>query len=128
MRYYSTLRPITPGSYPMKDRAKEIVNFDDKQYVKDIEHDAWGYIEYDCELSTDMANSYDLLPEGMTTWYCVTSSFYDNGKVSSRITGTIKSVNKPESCYKELKRCDVYADWYETKTAAEKAVQEALKA
>lgn len=128
MRYYSVLRPVTPGSYPMKDKVKEVVNFDDKQYVKDIERDAWGYIEYDGELSADIANEWDLLPEGMTTWYCVTSSFYDNGKVKSMITGTTMAVNKPESRYKELKKCDVYADWYETKEAAEQAVKEALSA
>lgn len=42
MRYYSTLRPVSIGSYPEKDRVKEIVNFNDRQYVDEIEHEAWG--------------------------------------------------------------------------------------
>ena len=128
MKYYSTLRPVTPGSYPMKDKVKEIVNFDDKTYVEDIQQEAWGYIEYNEELDAATANSWDLVPEGLTTWYAVTSSFYDNGKVKAAITDTVMAVQKPESGYKELKRCDVYVDYYPTKEEADKAVEEALKA
>ena len=48
MRYYSTQRPITPGSYP-KSPFKEvlnIVNFDSRTYCEEIGQKAWGYIEY----------------------------------------------------------------------------------
>lgn len=128
MKYYSTLRPVTPGSYPMKDKVKEIVNFDNKTYVEDIQQEAWGYIEYNEELDAATADSWELVPEGLTTWYAVTSSFYDNGKVKAAITDTVRAAQKPESGYKELKRCDVYVDYYPTKEEADKAVEEALKA
>ena len=128
MKYYSTLRPVTPGSYPMKDKVKEIVNFDNKTYVEDIQQEAWGYIEYNEELDVATADSWELVPEGLTTWYAVTSSFYDNGKVKAAITDTVRTAQKPESGYKELKRCDVYVDYYPTKEEADKAVEEALKA
>lgn len=128
MKYYSTLRPITLGSYPMKDKVKEIINFDNKTYVEDIQQEAWGYIEYSEELDAATADSWDLVLEGLTTWYAVTSSFYDNGKVRAAITDTVRAAQKPESGYKELKRRSVHVDYYSTKKEADKAVEEALKA
>lgn len=47
-RYYSTQRPIMPGSYP-KPEGNGIVtvyNFDNKTYAEEIQREAWGYIEY----------------------------------------------------------------------------------
>lgn len=47
-RYYSTQRPIMPGSYP-KPEGNGIVtvyNFDNKTYAEEVQREAWGYIEY----------------------------------------------------------------------------------
>lgn len=128
MRYYSTLRPVAPGSYPMTDKVVKIENYDDRTFIDEISHEAWGYIEYSEELPEEIAASYDLIKAGVKTWYAVTSSFYDNGKVRAAITDTINATVKPESAYKELKRCDVYVDYYDTKEAAEQAVKDALSA
>lgn len=48
-RYYSTQRPVMPGSYPKPENNKveEICNFDNKTYSEEIQTDAWGYIEYE---------------------------------------------------------------------------------
>lgn len=59
-RYYSLLRPVGPGTYPRPSEAKNIVNFDDRTFVDDINRYAWGYIEYEKELSWDEARDYDL--------------------------------------------------------------------
>lgn len=59
-RYYSLLRPIGPGTYPKPSEVKNIVNFDDKTFVYDINRYAWGYVEYEKELSWDEARDYDL--------------------------------------------------------------------
>lgn len=128
MRYYSTQRPLTPGAYPKSLAPTKIVNFDEKTYCEDIGREAWGYIEFLACISEEETKAWEFTMAGMKTWYCVTSSFYNNGKVTSRITDTKESVDKPESNYKELKRCDVYTDWYATKEEADAAVQEALKA
>lgn len=128
MRYYSTLRPVSIGSYPEKDRVKEIVNFNDRQYVDEIEHEAWGYIEYDGEIDEGLAKRYDLVSNATTLWYCVQCAFYDNGKVRAAIVNTVRAVNNPESISKELKRCDVYAEWYASQEEAEQAVKDALSA
>lgn len=128
MRYYSVLRPVSVGSYPERDKVKEIVNFDNRQYVAEIEHEAWGYIEYECEIDAKAAQQYDLVSGVLPTWYCVQSAFYDSGKVKAAIVNTIKAADKPESTYKELKRCDIYAEWYASKEEAEQAIQDALNA
>ena len=49
MRYYSTQRPITPGSFPRVafNAVKEIVNFERKTYCEEIGREAWGYIDYE---------------------------------------------------------------------------------
>ena len=61
MRYYSTQRPVSPGSYPT-GVVISIVNFDTKRYVHEIGGNAWGYIEYGIELSTEDAHAYELVP------------------------------------------------------------------
>lgn len=59
-RYYSLLRPVGPGTYPKPSEAKNIVNFDERTFIDDINRYAWGYIEYEKELSWDEARAYDL--------------------------------------------------------------------
>lgn len=59
-RYYSLLRPVGPGTYPHSSEVKNIVNFDERTFIDDINRYAWGYIEYEKELSWDEAKKYDL--------------------------------------------------------------------
>ena len=49
MRYYSTQRPISPGSFPQRtwNKVLEIHNFDQKTYCEEIGREAWGYIDYE---------------------------------------------------------------------------------
>lgn len=60
MRYYNTQRPVAPGTYPRKG-AQEIVNFDRRTPVEVIGRAAWGYIEYDRELTQAEADEYELV-------------------------------------------------------------------
>lgn len=59
-RYYSLLRPVAPGTYPKPSEAKNIVNFDERIFIDNINRYAWGYVEYEKELSCDEAEAYDL--------------------------------------------------------------------
>lgn len=59
-RYYSLLRPVAPGTYPRVSEAKNIVNFDDRTFIEDISRYAWGYVEYEKELSSEEVRDYDL--------------------------------------------------------------------
>lgn len=49
MRYYSTQRPIAPGTFPEPEGNKvlEIVNFEERTYCKESNRDCWGYIDYE---------------------------------------------------------------------------------
>lgn len=58
--YFTTLRPVSIGTYP-KDGMVRFKNFDKRTYVPDIEREAWGYLEYDRELTREEMESYDLV-------------------------------------------------------------------
>ena len=67
-RYYSTQRPIAPGAYPKPEKhavlgneVLEIVNFDNKEYVEEIDRNAWGYIEYEKPLGHFDVINYELV-------------------------------------------------------------------
>lgn len=61
MKYYSILRPIGPGTFPTGYKVNEIVNFDRRQYCKEINREAWGYIDFDGEIEDKDADAYDLV-------------------------------------------------------------------
>lgn len=99
MKYYSVERPVTPGSFPKKDLVQNICNFDQKTFCKKIGAEAWGYIEYSEALSEKEASEYELVPEGLKTFWSVTTAFYDDGRVVSNITDKIRAAVKPEDVY-----------------------------
>lgn len=73
MRYYSTQRPIVPGSYPKPqgNTVKEIRNFDERTYCEEIGREVWGYIEYERPLHRDTAADYELIADGVGCVGCV---------------------------------------------------------
>ena len=67
MRYYSTQRPVAPGTFPQPkgNRILEIHNFDEKTYCSEPGRDCWGYIDYEKPLSEKEANNYELVRDRM---------------------------------------------------------------
>ena len=61
-RYYSTMRPIAPGTFPRTQPVQEVVNFDSRRFVPEIDREAWGYIEYAGPLTETQAVGYELVP------------------------------------------------------------------
>ena len=59
-RYYSTQRPVAPGTYPGKP--KEIQNFDNREKVCDGRMEAWGYLDYEKPLTEKQMTDYELKP------------------------------------------------------------------
>lgn len=57
-RYYSTQRPVAPGTFPGKP--VEIHNFDRRQDVPGV-GPAWGYLEYEDPLDYPEAVNYELV-------------------------------------------------------------------
>lgn len=64
-RYYSILRPITPGAYPKPadNPAMLIHNFDKREYVGKIGREAWGYAEYNTPLTKEQIEAFDFVAE-----------------------------------------------------------------
>lgn len=64
MRYYSTQRPLGPGTFPRQDGTEKITNFDGKLYCEEIGREAWGYIEYHQPITENQAKAYELTASG----------------------------------------------------------------
>lgn len=64
-RYYSTQRPVAPGTFPRPEHAKviRIKNFDTKTMVDEIGRKAWGFVEYSDPLTDKQISDYELTPE-----------------------------------------------------------------
>lgn len=60
-KYYSVMRPVSIGTFP-REGVEEIVNFDNRTYCPEINREAWGYIEYNRELSEEEVAEYELIP------------------------------------------------------------------
>ena len=56
------MRPIAPGTFPGTQPVKEIVNFDSRRFVPEINREAWGYIEYAGPLTEKQVIGYELVP------------------------------------------------------------------
>lgn len=65
MKYYSTQRPIAPGTYPKPydNRVTNINNYAEHTYVPAISKWAWGEIEYAFPLSPEYTDAYELTPD-----------------------------------------------------------------
>lgn len=128
MRYYSTQRPVMPGGFPKSAEVEKIENFDTKVFCEEIGREAWGFIEYRESLTKEEAADYELTLGGMKTYWCVTTSIDNMGKVISAITSKAEAVCKPESTLKSTSKKDIYNDWFDSSEEAEKFVEEAERA
>lgn len=127
MRYYSTMRPVMPGSYP-KEGVVEIKNFNERTLCKEIDREAWGYIDYKEPLTKEQAEAYELIPGGLKTYWCVTTSVDNRGRVIAAITDIKEAVCKPENTSTSTSRKDIYNDWFDTAEEAKAFVEEAKRA
>lgn len=64
-RYYSTQRPVAPGTFPKK-KGCEISNYPQKLYIDGTGFSAWGHIDYDEPLTDAEVAEYELNPEKYT--------------------------------------------------------------
>ncbi len=128
VRYYSTMRPFGPGTFPQKDGRETITNFDGKIYCEEIGREAWGYIEYLEPLTEEEADAYELTREGLKPYWCVTTTCDDRGKVTAAITSCVMAPLKPEASMVSTRRKDIYSDWFDSQEKAERFVEEAKRA
>ena len=69
MFYFSTERPISPGSLPRHLKPLSIENFPEKIYCPEIEGEAWGKVEFDRLLTGYEATLSDLVPSGSKHYF-----------------------------------------------------------
>ncbi len=98
MKYYSTQRPVTPGSFPKPEGNKvlDAVNFDDKTYIEELGREAWGYVEYERPLSEEEMQDWELTPD-WPLWFPVTASSRKHGG-GLRVTSgrPVRSAQRPK--------------------------------
>lgn len=80
MRYYSTQRPVGPGTYPRQSGTETVTNFDGPTYCEEIGREAWGYIEYREPITPEAARAYELTPGGVEGRVLV-GTYSDNGRL-----------------------------------------------
>lgn len=101
MRYYSTQRPVGPGTYPRQGGTETVKNFDGPIYCKEIDREAWGYIDYRTPLTEEEAERWELTPEGVL-WFPVTASSRKHGGGLRVTTGRPKrSQQRPDDSHGE---------------------------
>lgn len=59
-KYYSVIRPISVGTVP-HCTIREVVNFDQRQYVEEIMRQAWGYFLTPNEIPKEQLLAYNLV-------------------------------------------------------------------
>ena len=64
----------------------------------------------------------------MKTYYCVTSSVDDRGRMTAAVTESVKAQACPKSSCTSTRRKDIYKDWFESRKEAEVFADEARSA
>ena len=64
----------------------------------------------------------------MKTFYAVTTTFDNRGRVTAAITDTQKADSQPERTFITDAKKDTYVDWFPSQSQAAKFVREAKKA
>ena len=123
MRYYSTQRPIVPGSVP-GEGLTEIHNFDDKTFCPAIEREAWGWAEYDHALTAAEVERYELVQDGMRIWWSVISSEKEDGKRRARLGPVTEAVERPASHSTRKGDKVTILQWASSREAAERLVDD----
>lgn len=64
----------------------------------------------------------------MKTYFCVVSSYYDDGRTVANVIDRKEANEKPASDYKAGRRCDSYFDWFDSEAEAVAFVEQCRKA
>lgn len=74
------MRPISIWTFPKLEgnEVLKINNFDGRSYCKEIDKEAWGFIDYEKPISSEDAERYDLISER-----CCGNCLYCDGEIGS---------------------------------------------
>ena len=90
MRYYSTQRPVGPGTFPKlpENKVLEVHNFDAKTFCEEIGREAWGYIDFESPLTQEQADNYELIAPGVGCTGCVNETASRDRTAAGTAAGT----------------------------------------
>lgn len=124
MRYYSTQRPIAPGTFPKPEGNKvlEIVNFDGPTYCEEIGREAWGYVDYELPLVSGEAESWGFTPEGRL-WFPVTVSSRKHGG-GLRVTSgrPVRAAHRPRDTMGDTRKMQFKTRYFSTWEEAQRII------
>ncbi len=122
MKYYSTHRPVAPGSFPKPEGNKvlKIHNYDGKTYCEELGREAWGYVEYERPLSEEEMQGWELTPD-WPLWFPVTVSSRKHGGGLRVFSGQIvRAAQRPEDIKKESPKMQLKARFFSSLQEAER--------
>ena len=115
-KYWSTQRPVAPGTFPKPNGNKVtfIHNFNKRRFWGPIEREAWGWIEYEKELTEKEWKDYELIPEpGQGSEWVV--FFRDEMEPVDDDDCNLAYMLVPTSWL--ISKIDDYSDWIKENTA-----------
>ena len=59
----------------------------------------------------------------MNTYWLVETSYYDDGTISARLSGSIRAEDCPENEKVSTNEMDIYRDWFDNRATADRLVQ-----
>ena len=125
MKYYSTMRPVGPGTYPAPEWVSETHNFAKRTYIPEADLEAWGWIDYRAELDADIAYQYDLVPDYPTWFKVVVMSKKRGGGLKSRAQRVpFRSAEQPPTEHYENGGYECKAKYFASLDEADRAADE----
>lgn len=64
----------------------------------------------------------------MKTYFCVISSYYDDGRVTANVIDSKEADEKPAGGYQAGRRCDSCFDWFDSEAEAVAFAEQCRKA
>ena len=86
-KYYSTHRPIGPGTHPKEYEIKEIHNFTDRIFCENIGRYAWGYFTTAQEIPDSILEQWELVSGNIREWWRVITTVEQGGKTKAMVFG-----------------------------------------
>ena len=119
MRYYCVKHHINQGDYPRKHLVDEIKNFDEPTFIEEIGQEALAYIDYAVELTREEAMVYDLIEPEHKNFWCVMTTFDDDGNILSNMVNVAQAVNKPKDHVLSSRDERIGIKWFDTRAQAQ---------